>query len=105
MDMHKSSNLDQLKWDDLRFFLEVARTRTATGAARRLGVDYTTVSRRVRALEQAGSGLGAGGADDAPAGARCDRRHQPPFRRVGIDQQQGSDRLVAQGSLLVRASL
>ncbi|MFZ6049274.1 LysR family transcriptional regulator [Pseudomonas sp. CR3202] len=51
--MQKSPNLDQVKWDDLRFFLEVARTRTATGAARRLGVDYTTVSRRVRALEQA----------------------------------------------------
>ena len=53
MDMHNSTKVDQVKWDDLRFFLEVARTRTATGAARRLGVDYTTVSRRVRALEQA----------------------------------------------------
>ncbi|WP_342246745.1 LysR family transcriptional regulator [Pseudomonas sp. OTU5201] len=53
MDMQKNSRLDQVKWDDLRFFLEVARTRTATAAARRLGVDYTTVSRRVRALEQA----------------------------------------------------
>ncbi|MFV3368826.1 LysR family transcriptional regulator [Pseudomonas sp. NY15435] len=51
--MQKSPYQDQLKWDDFRFFLEVARTRTATGAARRLGVDYTTVSRRVRALEQA----------------------------------------------------
>ena len=36
----------------MRFFLEVARARTASGAARRLGVDYTTVSRRIRALEQ-----------------------------------------------------
>ncbi|GLZ88550.1 LysR family transcriptional regulator [Metapseudomonas resinovorans] len=53
MDMQKSPSQEQVKWDDLRFFLEVARTRTATGAARRLGVDYTTVSRRVRALEQA----------------------------------------------------
>jgi len=41
-----------LDWDDLKFFLEVARTRTATGAARRLAVDYTTVSRRIRILEQ-----------------------------------------------------
>lgn len=53
MDMQKNPSPEQVKWDDLRFFLEVARTRTATGAARRLGVDYTTVSRRVRALEQA----------------------------------------------------
>ncbi|WP_375740676.1 LysR family transcriptional regulator [Pseudomonas boanensis] len=50
--MQKSTNQERLNWDDMRFFLEVARTRTASGAARRLGVDYTTVSRRIRALEQ-----------------------------------------------------
>ena len=42
-----------LNWDDLRYFLEVARTQRASGAAKRLGVDYTTVARRVRALEDA----------------------------------------------------
>ncbi|CAN0626286.1 Transcriptional regulator, LysR family [Burkholderia multivorans] len=42
-----------LDWDDLRFFLEVARTQRASGAAKRLGVDYTTVARRIRALEEA----------------------------------------------------
>ena len=42
-----------LNWDDLRFFLEVARTQRASGAAKRLGVDYTTVARRIRALEAA----------------------------------------------------
>ncbi|KVU77999.1 LysR family transcriptional regulator [Burkholderia ubonensis] len=42
-----------LNWDDLRFFLEVARTQRASGAAKRLGVDYTTVARRIRALEEA----------------------------------------------------
>jgi len=52
MDMQKSTTADRINWDDLRFFLEVARTRTASGAARRLAVDYTTVSRRIRALEQ-----------------------------------------------------
>lgn len=40
-------------WDDLRYFLEVARTQRVSVAAQRLGVDHTTVSRRVRALEQA----------------------------------------------------
>ena len=43
----------QMNWDDLKFFLEVARTRTASSAARRLGVDYSTVSRRIGALEKA----------------------------------------------------
>ena len=42
-----------LNWDDLRFFLEVARTQRASGAAKRLGVDYTTVARRIRVLEAA----------------------------------------------------
>jgi molybdate transport repressor ModE-like protein len=53
--MQKSIKLDvaRLNWDDLRYFLEVARTQRASGAAKRLGVDYTTVARRVRALEDA----------------------------------------------------
>jgi molybdate transport repressor ModE-like protein len=46
-------DLEKLNWDDLRYFLEVARTQRASGAAKRLGVDYTTVARRVRALEDA----------------------------------------------------
>lgn len=48
-----SPNRRTLNWDDLKFFLEVARTRTAASAAKRLGVDYTTVSRRIGALEKA----------------------------------------------------
>ena len=40
-------------WSDLRVFLEVARTGKATAAGQALGVDYTTVGRRVRALEAA----------------------------------------------------
>ena len=39
-----------LDWDSLRYFLEVARTQRAS-AARKLGVEHTTVSRRIRALE------------------------------------------------------
>ena len=42
----------QWPWDDLRYFLAVARAHTATAASRTLGVNYTTVSRRIRALEQ-----------------------------------------------------
>lgn len=38
-------------WDDLRFFLAVARAGTLAAAARALAVDQTTVGRRVAALE------------------------------------------------------
>jgi DNA-binding transcriptional LysR family regulator len=40
-----------INWDDLRYFLAVARTQTASAAAKRLHVDHTTVARRVRELE------------------------------------------------------
>ncbi len=40
-------------WDDLRFFLAVARAGRLTVAARRLDADHTTVSRRISALEHA----------------------------------------------------
>ncbi|QRM32907.1 LysR family transcriptional regulator [Microvirga sp. VF16] len=40
-------------WDDLRFFLAVARTGRLTVAARQLEADHTTVSRRILALEAA----------------------------------------------------
>src|SRR6476646_1732308 len=39
-------------WDDVRFFLEVSRRHTLAAAARQLGVDYTTVGRRIAALER-----------------------------------------------------
>lgn len=45
-----------LAWDDLRYFLTVARTGSTLAAARTLGVNQTTVARRVAALEEA-SGL------------------------------------------------
>jgi DNA-binding transcriptional LysR family regulator len=39
-------------WNDLRFFLTIARTGKLTSAARQLDVDHTTVSRRIAALEE-----------------------------------------------------
>jgi DNA-binding transcriptional LysR family regulator len=39
--------------DDLRFFLEVSRTGKLVAAARGLGVDHTTVGRRITQLEKA----------------------------------------------------
>ncbi|MEO1229521.1 MAG: LysR family transcriptional regulator [Myxococcota bacterium] len=40
-----------MQWNDLSVLLEVSRCATMTEAAKRLGVDQTTVSRRLRALE------------------------------------------------------
>lgn len=39
-------------WDDLRFFLAVARARSVSGAARTLGVNHATVSRRIQGFEE-----------------------------------------------------
>jgi len=41
-----------MNWDDVRIFLAVARAGQILGAARRLGLNHATVSRRVAALEQ-----------------------------------------------------
>jgi DNA-binding transcriptional LysR family regulator len=38
-------------WNDLKFFLTIARVGKLTTAARQLDVDHTTVSRRIAALE------------------------------------------------------
>lgn len=38
-------------WNDIRYFLEVVRSGSVTQAAIRLGVNHTTVSRRITALE------------------------------------------------------
>jgi molybdate transport repressor ModE-like protein len=53
---------DKLDWDDLRSFLAIAREGSLQGAARALGVNHSTVFRRLNALE-------------ATLGARlCERR-------------------------------
>lgn len=41
-----------MDWDNLRYFLDLSRAGKLTVAARRLGVDHTTVARRVHALEK-----------------------------------------------------
>jgi DNA-binding transcriptional LysR family regulator len=42
----------EFEWNDVRYFLAVAREGTLTGAAQRLRTDHTTVGRRLRVLEQ-----------------------------------------------------
>ena len=42
-----------MDWDDLRIFLAVSRTESLSGAGRRLGMDASTVGRRIARLERA----------------------------------------------------
>jgi DNA-binding transcriptional LysR family regulator len=42
-----------MDWDDLRLFLAIARARSLTEAAHELGVNQSTVSRRLAAMERA----------------------------------------------------
>jgi DNA-binding transcriptional LysR family regulator len=48
--LHKNMN-SLPEWTDLRFFLELARAGTLSGASRRLEVEHTTVARRIDRLE------------------------------------------------------
>lgn len=54
-----------MNWDDLRIFLALARAPTLASAASRLGIDATTVGRRLRRLE---SGLNATLFEPGPGG-------------------------------------
>jgi DNA-binding transcriptional LysR family regulator len=55
--VQKSSKLaispEQLSWDDVRYFLSLARGGSLSAAARELAVEHSTVSRRIGALEGA----------------------------------------------------
>ena len=44
--------MQDMNWDDVRLFLALCRSRTVGGAAKSLGVDASTVSRRLAALEE-----------------------------------------------------
>jgi len=40
-----------MHWDDIRIFLAIARTGSISGAAKRLSVQHSTVSRRLKSME------------------------------------------------------
>lgn len=44
--------MQAMRWDDLQFFLSLARTGLLAAAARQMDVDATTVGRRIRRLER-----------------------------------------------------
>jgi DNA-binding transcriptional LysR family regulator len=51
--MHGTPVSPNLAWDDVRLFLALCRSRTVGEAGRSLGVDASTVSRRMATLEEA----------------------------------------------------
>lgn len=59
------ANPRDVDWNDLRHFLAAAKAGTLAGAARALGVDHSTIARRLAALEEA---LGAALATRGPDG-------------------------------------
>lgn len=48
-----SRDLEQMNWNDLRYFLALARRKRLTGAAQELNTTHVTVSNRVAQLENA----------------------------------------------------
>jgi DNA-binding transcriptional LysR family regulator len=80
-------------WNDFRYFLAIARAGSFAGAARELGVEHTTVGRRLTALETAlgtrlfvrgpeGLTITAAGRDALPLAEEIAARAQTIERRV-----------------------
>ena len=76
-----------LDWDALRYFSSAARTKSLSGAARALGVEHTTVGRRLSSLEQS---LGAALVERGPAGLSLTRLGRRVYRAA-----QEMERIVA----------
>jgi DNA-binding transcriptional LysR family regulator len=49
----RAVTVDNFNWDDLRYFLRASQTKTLAGAARSMGVEHTTIGRRLSSLERA----------------------------------------------------
>lgn len=91
--------MNELDWSDLRHALAVAEAGSLSGAARQLGVNHTTVLRRLDALEaQLGARLfdrqrsgytptAAGQALVAQARLMADRTHEIERQVMGLDRE------------------
>src|SRR5712671_6541634 len=86
-------------WDDLRYFLAVARTGTLSAAAKQLGTEHTTVARHIQALEdelnsrlfhKSNSGYGLTDAGERLLGRRG-HRDRLRFRQDGCEQRRTAD--------------
>ena len=82
-----------LNWDDLRFFLALARAETVSAAGRDLKVKHTTVARRIKALEL---GLGTRLFDHLPGGYAMTPAGENLYQKALLmeEQAQSVDRQV-----------
>jgi DNA-binding transcriptional LysR family regulator len=78
---------DDLDWNDLRFFLRAAQAGTLAGAARAMGVEHSTIGRRLSSLERT---LGAPLVIRAPDGL-----HLTPLGESLVPQIEEIDRAVS----------
>src|SRR6187549_3200846 len=66
-------------WEALRYFMHAAQAKSLSGAARRLGVEHTTIGRRLSALERK---LGVALVTRGPSGLDLTRLGRRAFRLV-----------------------
>ena len=62
-------------WDDVRFFLAVAKTGSFSAAATQLNTKQTTVGRRIQALDDGSTYRRHGGGDVSRGGRRVESRN------------------------------
>jgi DNA-binding transcriptional LysR family regulator len=93
---HPASN-----WDDLQFFLAVATQGSISAAARRLGVNHSTVLRRLASLE---AHLGSRLFDRLPAGYALTDAGQELAEHLGgvAEQIESAQRRMKSGDLAIR---
>jgi len=87
-----------LAWDDLRFVLSVAEQGTLSGAARVLGVNHSTVLRRVSAFEK-DKGVQVFERTGSGYVLTPESRHLLTSLRLIEDQVNGLDRAIARQGL------
>jgi DNA-binding transcriptional LysR family regulator len=92
-----------LRWDDIRYFLCVARGGSLSEAARTLGVQHSTVARRIDAMEQA---LGARLFDRLPRGWPITEEGRALVERAGrIEEEAHGFARAARGAVTLHGAV
>lgn len=79
--MCKNDPMKTMQWDDVRYFLALARQGSLSATARFLGIEHSTVARRVSSFEQA---LGLKLFDRLPRGWTLTHEGQALFERASL---------------------
>lgn len=92
-----------LQWDDIRYFLSVARGGSLSEAARTLGVQHSTVARRIDAMEQA---LGVRLFDRLPRGWPLTEEGRGLIERAGrIEEEAHGFARAARGAVTLQGTV